>query len=129
MTTSIRTAALAIVAVLVCACGPGAKEKAVRTTLVSVNAAREAMLVWDDRTQDAIIEHATDEVTGQAELEKHRDKRDELVALFEASYYAIAIAATDTSDLHVADMFTAVAKLYSAYKVVVGTDPPAPKGK
>lgn len=124
MTTSIRTAALALVSLLVFACGPSAKEKTIRTTLTTVNAARAAFVAWDGAVQDRIIEHATDESDGHAQLERHRDRRDELVTLFEATYMAIAVAATDVSDQNVADMLAAAALLYNAYKGLVGDDPP-----
>lgn len=122
--TTVRTAALAVVVLLVTACGPGAREKTIHTTLEAVNAARAAMVVWDDKVSDQIVATAPDEATGQVTLEQHWKKRDELVAGFEAAYYAIAIAATSNSNQNLADMLVAAGKLWDAYKTLTGGAPP-----
>jgi hypothetical protein len=124
MTKPFQIASFALLAALLIACGPNAREKTITTTLTTVNAARVAFVVWDDKTQDQIIDHAASEETGQAQLDAHRKKRDELVQAFEAVYYAIAVAATDKEDQNVANMLSAAARLYQAYKTVIGRDPP-----
>ncbi|MDQ3153614.1 MAG: hypothetical protein M3R63_18510 [Actinomycetota bacterium] len=118
-----RIALLGLVAVMV-ACGPGAKERALRTTLTGVNAARAAFVTWDGLAQDRIVEEATSLASGQHELEQHRAKRAALVAAFEGAYFALAIAATDRKDHDLASAALAAAKLYALYRALVGDDPP-----
>lgn len=119
----LRAACLAIVSLLVFACGPSAKEKTIRTTLVSVNAAREGFLEYDDKWQDAIIEHASSEEEGQRRLAEYREKRSHVVEAFVTAYLTIATAALDPSDLHVADVLAAAARLYATYKDLTGHEP------
>lgn len=129
MTYSFRTVALVVVIALVAACGPGAREKTLKTTLTGVNAARTAFLVWDAKVQDQIVEQATSLEEGKARLELHRKKRADLLAAFEASYYSIAMASTKTDDINVADVLATAAVLYQVYREIVGADPPSTKGK
>jgi hypothetical protein len=129
MTSSLRTIALITIVALVAACGPSARESTIKTTLTGVNVARAAFIAWDDEMQDRIVEQATSLEEGKAKLELHRKKRAELLGAFEASYYAMALAATNPNDLSVADVLATAAVLYRTYKSIVGVDPPKPKGK
>jgi hypothetical protein len=126
MKISIHTAALIIVTTLIASCGPGAKEKTLHSTLRSVNAARAAFDVWDDRSQDKIIAEATTLEEGEARLELHRKKQADIVAAFEATYYALVIAATNLSDQNLAKVIAAAAQLYQIYQDIIGDDPPTP---
>lgn len=124
LTLSVRAAALVFVAVLVAACGPGAKERTIKTTLTGVNAARAAFVAWDDRAQNEIVDKATSMAEGQAALEEHRRRRVTLVTAFEGAYRAIALAAVDPSDLNVAEVVAAAATLWQVYKEITGGDVP-----
>ncbi len=116
-----------ILALLV-ACGPGARDKALRGTLTGVTAARAAMVTWDASTQDRIVADSTSREQGQAALAEHREDRAVLVAAFEASYFAIAIAATDLNDQTLSQAVVAATKLYALYQRITGAPAPAAGG-
>lgn len=127
-TISLRTAALIIVATLVAACGPGAKQKTLDHTLTAVNAARAAFVTWDQTTQEHLVAQAQTFEEGKAALDAHRLRRVDLVSAFEATYFTIALAATDLTDARLADVLATSALLHQVYKDVVGRAPPT-KGK
>lgn len=110
--------------VALAACGPSAKQKTIATTLAATNAARDAFLLYDDTRQASIVDNATSLEEGKERLAAWREDRDEVVAAFETVYRAIAIAATDASDMNVAEMVALAASLREVYARVTGKDPP-----
>jgi len=118
-----------VVVALLVACGPGARDKALRGTLAGVTAARAAMVVWDAQVQDQIVADSTSLEQGKAALAEHRDDRAVLVAAFEAAYFTLAIAATDLNDQTLAQAVVAATKLNALYLRIVGAPPPGAGGK
>lgn len=106
-------------------CGANTRTKALKTTLTSVDAARAAFVVWDDKTQTQIVDEATSLDEGRAKLAAHRAKRDKLTGYFERAYrtLAAALAAEDGDTLEV---IGAVSELWTAYEKTVGEPPPGP---
>lgn len=113
-----------MLAIALTGCGPGAKDKALRSTLAGVNAARAAFVVWDGAAQDRIVAEAQSLEAGKAALAEHREHRAVLVTAFEGAYYSLAIAATDLEDINLAQAAVAATTLYTLYRQLVGTDPP-----
>ena len=104
-------------------CGPGARGKALRSTLRTVDAARVAFGAWDDHMQAKIVDEATSLDEGRAKLAAHRAKRDDLVAAFEAAYRVLAAAIADPDEDRSAAVVVAVASLWTAYEKITGAAP------
>jgi hypothetical protein len=104
-------------------CGPGARGKALRSTLRTVDTARAAFVVWDDKMQAQIVDEATSLDEGRAKLAAHRAKRDDLVAAFEAAYRMLAAAIAEPDDDRGAAVVVAVASLWTAYEKITGAAP------
>lgn len=117
-----------IVFVALAGCGASSRTKALKTTLASVDAARAAFVVWDDKTQARIVDEASSLDEGRAQLAAHRAKRDKLTGYFELAYrtLAAALAAEDGSTFEVVG---AVSELWTAYEKTIGQPPPGPTGK
>jgi len=120
-----RLAVLGVVVALLIACGPGARDKALRGTLTGVTAARAAMVAWDATTQDHIVVDATSAEQGKTALAAHRADRAVLVAGFEAAYFSLALAATDLNDQTLSQAVIAATKLYALYQRITGAPAPS----
>lgn len=94
MTRPARSLALVLLFALV-ACGPGARDKALSATLLSVNAAAEGFATWDKLHQAAIVDAAPDFAAGTASLLQYRTKRETVVVGFTVAYRALALGAID----------------------------------
>lgn len=118
-------AVFVVLVAFVAACGPGARLSALQATLKSVDAAREAFVVWDDATQTRIVDEAPSLDEGRAQLAAHRARREHLVAVFEAAYRTLAAALADpeAEDRRLL-MIEALASLWTAYEKVTGSAPP-----
>jgi sirohydrochlorin ferrochelatase len=101
---------------LVVACGPSQKERTLKSTLAGVNAAREALVAWDETTQLEIVRTATRRADGEAKLAQHRADRAEIVAAFEAIYRALAIAAMDLDKANLVPIALEAQRLYALVK-------------
>ncbi len=106
--------ALALIAGLFSGCGPSTRERTIKTTLATVNAARDAFVVFDEKAQLAIANNApVTEVS--ALLVTYRQKREAVVEAFTIVYRAIAIAATANDDPSIAAMFLAARQVADEY--------------
>ena len=118
--------AVAIVVVLlglhVAACGPNAKQKALKTTLISVNTARDGFVAWDDKHQQNIVKNATSLEDGQSKLKTYRDKRAKLEVAFAIAYKAVATAALDLKQENVTLALSAALELYQHVRDLMGND-------
>lgn len=122
-----RLAAVALIALLSFGCGPSARDKALQASLISVNAARDGFLTWDDLHQKEIVKEAGTVADGEATLASYRQKRSLIVASFEVAYRALATAAITPSDANWALYLTQAAALYQAIKTLTGQAPAAPQ--
>lgn len=75
----------------------GARQKTLRVSLTSLNAAREGFIAWDLRKQGNIVEAATSLEDGQTKLDEYRKRRERVVEAFTIAYSALAAAALDPS--------------------------------
>lgn len=92
---------------LVAACGASAREKTVRASLVTTDAARVTFVAYDEHHQHAIVTEAKDEAGGKAALLEWRGKREHAVSTFEVTYRAIAAAAILADDHSLAGLLQA----------------------
>lgn len=110
-----RSLALLFLFSLAVACGPTARQKALQTTLTTLNTSRDAFVAWDGEHQQAIVKQAPSLEKGQATLDLYRSKREKVVLGFSAAYAALAAAAINTDDPKaLADAIEAVKTLYAA---------------
>jgi len=85
--------AVALLLVLLVACGASARTRGLQTSLVAVNVARDTLVAVSDQRQAQIVETATSIDQGKAALTAWRDKRAPVVDALTKAYQAIAAAA------------------------------------
>jgi len=83
---------------LAVACGPGARMKALNTSLVTLNTSRDAFVAWDNEHQQAIVKQAPSLEKGQETLAYYRGQREKVLLGFSAAYAAVAGAAINIDD-------------------------------
>lgn len=82
-----------LLVLIVGACGASARQKALRTSLVALNAARDTLLAVSKEREAQIVERATSKEEGRAQLNAWRVIVDEVAAAIEAGYRTIYAAA------------------------------------
>ncbi|MGH7179222.1 MAG: hypothetical protein ACREJC_17730 [Tepidisphaeraceae bacterium] len=104
MMTRRTTAVVVMMLAVFAACGPSARERAIRATFITTNAARDGFNEYGKQRQDQIIEQATSLEDGKARLAAFRDRREKINKVFEDVYRAIVAAtlANDTGSLDAA---------------------------
>lgn len=111
---------LCLTAFVNASCGPSARERALHRAFITVDATREAFLVWDDRTQGEIVEKATSLDAGRVALAEHRDKRNMVALLFEVTYRGLAAAMMEPTEARTAEALKTAAALWQAYREMTG---------
>ena len=82
---------------LVCAtpaCAASTRTQTLQITLAATTAAQVGFVAQDAAHQQALVDRATTLDEGRAALGAYRTRRDRVVALFIATYRAVAVAAT-----------------------------------
>ena len=74
------------------ACGTSQREKTLRASFVTVNAARDGFVKWEAQAQARIASEATTFDAGRVALEKYRADRTKVLEGFELAYRAISAA-------------------------------------
>jgi hypothetical protein len=116
-----QSLAAALVVLVAASCGgPDAKQKALRTSLLALNAARDGFVAWDKTHQDKIVADAESYDQGKAALEVYRTKREPVVHGFSAAYSALAAAALDPSLEMVVEAAVAAKSVYDLIKSLTG---------
>lgn len=116
---------LLLVLALICAtpsCGPSARTRTLQVTLAATTAAQAGFVAQDAVRQQAIIDRATSLDEGRIVLHEYRLKRDRVVALFVATYRAVAVAATVT-DGGLTDVVAASRELAAALTTLFSEAP------
>lgn len=108
---------------LVMGCGPNARQKALKTSLVSMNAARDGFTQWDKQKQAVIVADAKTLDEGKKALADHRSKRVPVVEAFTVAYSALALAALDDNAARLLEAVGAVKSVYDLIKTLTGKDP------
>jgi hypothetical protein len=92
-----RPIALLLLIVLA-ACGPTAREKAISATFVSINAARDGFVSYNTAHENDIVTHAATKVEAVNNLTKYRLAREHVTEAFIAAYHALSAAVLVASD-------------------------------
>lgn len=111
-------AILLSILVLFAACGPTARETALRTTLVTVDAARDGFEAWDQEHQGKLIATAQTGDEARASVASYREKRLVVINGFDLAYKAIAHAAVLLDDASIANALAAAADLKTAIEAL-----------
>ena len=119
-----RAVSVVAFAVVVAACAGQAKhEKTLKTTLVSLNAARDGFVTWDRLHQEQIIKDAPSLAEGKSALATYREARQPVSLVFEVAYRGLAVAALDPSDLNVMRVLEQVKEVVETIRVLTGLSP------
>lgn len=122
MRRPVRTAALLVLA-LVAACGPGAKQRFLDTSLKSLNAAMSGVEAWDETEQKRIVDRATSFDEGQAQLTAHRERRQKIVKAATLAYSALALVAIEPEPANFAAASAAVVHFVQLVREFTGGVP------
>lgn len=105
----------------VAACGASAREKALRTTYIATTTAQAGFVEWNKEHQLQIARNAPSKLIALAELTTYREKREPVLAAFEATYRALAAAAILEDDhKSLAAALAAAEQLGEALRVLTG---------
>jgi hypothetical protein len=92
---------LVILATLLGGCGPSQRQRTIKATFVTINAARAGFEIFDEMKLRAIVASAPSYAEGSATLKAYQAKQARVVNGFVNVYHAIAAAvlATDNASL------------------------------
>ncbi len=103
------------------ACNQNQRADTLRATVITVNVARDGFAAWDKVKQGQIIDAAISKEAGAAALVTYRTSREKVVASFELTYKALALAATALEDdVQFSAAMTAVKDLEQAIQTFRG---------
>ena len=122
MSSRMRRSVLFVIVLLAVAagCGPNARQKALKTSVTALNAARDGFVQWDKHKQAQIVEDATSLDEGKAALKTYRDKRGPVLEGFTVAYAALALAALDDNLARLTEAISAAASVYKLIKGLTG---------
>lgn len=101
-------------------CAASARESTIKAALITVDASKEAYVVYDGHAQTEIVAKATSLDDGKAKLEAYRASREKLVKALTVAYQAIAVAAQLNDDPSVAGVQKAVGDVLAILKTLTG---------
>jgi hypothetical protein len=117
-------ASLVCVALLGCmmqsACTKSQRTDTLRTSLISLNAARDGFTSWDREHQQQIVDQSASRDEALKALETYRDRRKTVADGFEVAYRALALAATQTDDPSLNAALASSRDLVDAVKALIG---------
>lgn len=119
MSKQIKVSLVVIMLTLFACSATHTREKALNTSLLAVNSARDGFMVYDLKEQEAIVERATSLESGKAELVAYRERRAKVIRAFVVAYLAIGVAASKTDDLSLKSAMLALADLTRAVDEVM----------
>jgi len=114
---------LALIAPLT-AYGCGQRQKALRATLVGLNAARDGFATWDMGHQKTIVEQATTREEAELKLATYRGERTAVVDVLELAYRALAAAATQSDEPSAKAALAAAGEALGAIRTLTGEASP-----
>lgn len=89
---------LLVIALVLVACGPSARQQTLRTMLTGATAAQAGFIAWNGEQLDHIAETAQTAELGMDAIEAHEKAVEPVVKAFEVVYRAIAQAALVDSE-------------------------------
>jgi hypothetical protein len=106
-----------LLAVLV-GCGANYRQRTVKASVQSVNAARDGFVKWDLSIQLEIVKQAASRDEAEYKLKAYRTARLFVLDLFEAVYRALAVAATETDAASLNEALKQLQKLFKALEAL-----------
>lgn len=116
-----RIGLLLLVAWCLC-CGPGARDKALRGSLLATDAAAAAFVSYNRDHQARIVDEAANYDDGLSRLNAWHQERAPLVDAIRLAYRLIATAAIDT-DTPLTEVLATVDRLVAAVETLTGRTP------
>lgn len=117
-------AMLACMALLGCmlqsSCTKSQRTDTLRTSLISLNAARDGFTSWDRDHQQQIVDQSDSRDEALKALESYRDRRKPVAESFEVAYRALALAATQTDEPSLNAAIASSRELIDAVKALIG---------
>jgi len=113
MRRTIPAALVIALALTAPACGGDSKQKALKTSLSALNAARDGFIAWDKNHQDKIVAGATSLDDGKVKLDRYRKTREPVLQGFTVAYSALAAAALSPSVAMILEASKAATGLYA----------------
>jgi hypothetical protein len=107
---------LLLIALLIAACGASARTLALRTSLVSLNVARDTLLSISKTREDQIVAQSATKDEGKARFAAWRPVIDKIAAAIDDGYRLIYGAALLDDAKSASDAATAVAKVLELIK-------------
>jgi hypothetical protein len=101
------TCGVIALALVLSACGAGARQKTIATTLATLNAASDTFVAYDKDHRSHIVADAKSHEQGQAALNEWDGTVQTVTVGLEAAYKAVAVAATLNDDQSLASMLAA----------------------
>ena len=110
--------AVGVAAAQTCGCTASARQKAIASTLITVDAACSAYQGYEHAQAEAIIKAAKDEASGQAALVKLRATGDKMMRDCDGAYRAVAVAAQLDNEQTLNSLLTAASIVYDEVKAL-----------
>lgn len=100
-------------------CGASQRSKTMHATVVSLNAARDGFLAWDDQHQTALVASSVSHEDGMIQLAAYHVRRQVVIDALALAYQMASDAATFTGNVtlrQALDAYTAVTKVIADLK-------------
>lgn len=110
---------LLLASTLMGACNRSQRNDTLRTTVISVNAARDGFTAWDRNHQQAIAASAATREAAESELTKYRSERETTLRYFEVAYRSLALAATQVDEPSLKTALISAADVVDAVKALM----------
>jgi hypothetical protein len=119
-----RQRTIALVVLLLAACGASAQQRALHATYIGVKAAEAGFDAWDHDHQADIVAKAPDLATGEARLNAYHATRGPVLQAFMLVYQLLYVAASDTTDERINACIDAAKTLYQLIETIKKPAPP-----
>jgi hypothetical protein len=109
--------------VLLLACGAGARQQVLRTSLSTLDVASKGLYAWSDAEQDRIIEDTPDPNIYRVKVAQHRQMRGKVEKAITGAYAAIGLAALYDSATTYAAALDAISHALNLWGELKGAKP------
>ena len=120
---AIAIAAWLALVVAAASCGPSSRETALRSTLVTLDAAGAGLASWDRQHQQQLVDANPTPEARRAAIASYRTEREPALAALEVAYKALAHAAVLSDDPSMSAALAAVVDLKTAIEHLGATWP------
>lgn len=109
------------IAVTQTGCAASQRESTIKAAMITVDASKEAYVVYDAHAQTEIVAKATSLDDGKAKLAEYRARREKLVKALTVAYQAIATAAQLNDEPSLAGMQKAIGDVLAILNTLTGS--------